>query len=1023
MGFATLSEVNGSTRADVGPHDGFLGNASWKRKIHRPEDIGRCRGTGNALLEEGKGRERRSAPGDLFRSEDEPDLFDSEEEDSGDEGWKLSSSSLEDKIERDFEWWDLHGTTVFAGDNQYTGRQPPRHEPQSSLSALLTGAPSLTIPLRGFSAGMTPRSFGGIRQEQSYSPSRPRMTRPDTTSSVNSDAMSNLSRMLAETSTPSSATTCRGSARTVSYSTRGEESFESIGFRTQSEEDMVDRIVTFATRLGVKALETAVNLSPGTALSASVGYPEPHMIVRAATAAGFGRRSTTGDDQRVFSTTNEDDYEEGGVGFRNPEFPQKDGEGRSKDQHDSAHSSYQSSHESNNQKTPPDASSGTSRIGSTGDAAGVVKNGRNMSKSEVSSATASAHEKILTADRKDGRRGESLSDNPRSRLALGANTTKTTTLNGAKNDSKSKFRSEAIIRYLELRRQEYHEQIRQELLCKAERSRLKRQKLEDAHKRHVIEEQNKAGQKKDKSQKRPPFFLLHETIPEHYRTPKYLQIEAEMHPNLSRIIPKDVNDDETSKESGPVDDSQKTGLDDAKKVQLPPDPALFKLGIAKRVASHLAKQRGSVVRAMPMMISLDRKIGISAQTLEVWGIDVASQRQDPRKDRRLSKFSQMADTALRNKKAATRLVTRFSDLPFRDLTTGMPTDPMIELGLIEDNQYERDLNDVTTLGSLSMPGSPEPLINSGKLARIGGSASSSEAKKNAPPPKEEVPVFTAEEMAEIQQKIVERSRRGTALLFEPEEPSEVPDETRSTFLSSLSLQNSGSMLALGSQAVLGSNHSRSRSSSILEKASSKSLLHSRAASARQTASRSASVIQPALTPRVASGGSRANSVVMFADQAVEILPGSRPRTASRVNFSNRSTAGEAALHDDDDDGKLSTRGQSLASMTTEARAMEIPLPESLSPSVESNERNYQLMEAGVTSAVVSMDNLSTDFTPSSRLQSLISVKNHEPRGQIPKPKVLPLSMDDVLRMENVKLTELKHLSYFRWQMPEPETAE
>ncbi|KAJ3124030.1 hypothetical protein HK101_006218, partial [Irineochytrium annulatum] len=49
-------------------------------------------------------------------------------------------------------------------------------------------------------------------------------------------------------------------------------------------------------------------------------------------------------------------------------------------------------------------------------------------------------------------------------------------------------RSEVIIHYLEVRRKEFHDELRDEILSKAEKSRQKRQKLEEIHARLVTDE-------------------------------------------------------------------------------------------------------------------------------------------------------------------------------------------------------------------------------------------------------------------------------------------------------------------------------------------------------------------------------------------------------------------------------------------------------------------------------------------------------------------------------------------------------
>ncbi|KAI8851052.1 hypothetical protein BC829DRAFT_441749 [Chytridium lagenaria] len=842
--------------------------------------------------------------------------------------------------------------------HQYTGRQR-LNEPRSSLSAALTGNSSNLI---------IPTLLAGIRSSnEPHSASSRSTMRPNTTSSSNSDALSTtLCRMLGgDTSLPSSATPARGSARTVSsLSKRGDfDSFEgSIGIRTHSEEDMMERIVNFATALGAKAIHSAVSLSPGMALSASVGYPEPHEIVRAATSMGYGRRSVVDDSQR-FTSLSEDDYPEGGV--NNTQQPSQ---------------STESNRRSTSQRPGPTRTSPTSiPLSSTSD------NQSARAKRDSSDDT------YKPADTNSSSRNGSMGDGGKEheefrnqmsrlfRLAIKRSTSSSQTLNEnhdiERREERQKLqRSEAIIRYLEMRRQEYHEQIRQELIDKAEKSRLKRQRLEEAHQRHIEAEKVKENQKKEKSKPK-----WHPTL--HRVTSKSHQEHSEGgEPNITEAL-------------GP-DEEYEEGVE--RRVRLPAES--LTLQRSKRATGHLAKHRASVMRTIPIMISLDRKIGISAQTLEVWGIDADSGRKDPSRDKRFYKFNHMADTALRNKKAASRLVARFADLPFRDFTTGIPIDPVIELGLIEDHQFEKDLNDVATLGSVSLSMSPEPM---GKLTRLG------------------------KQMAEIHQRIALKSRRGVALVYE--QPTRISESA----VSSHSLAKTSSMLAVGSQQLLLSRsrqdsqveRTRSRSGSVLEvKSPSKSTVApgSRSASARAT--RSASL-------NAGRQSSRANSVVMFADQTVDFVATSRPRTGSRVNFSNHSVSAQnfasnssiltmgGNFGSSESQIAMGSQGQSI---NLRGSRLELSVPTLSQTNVDGASSSRSLEGVG-SSTFTSLDSmqLQNPFLSGSHQESVLAIQTEEPHRPAPrKPKILPLKMDDVLSTENVRVTELKHLAYFKWQMPQ-----
>ncbi|KAJ3102426.1 hypothetical protein HDU97_000569 [Phlyctochytrium planicorne] len=393
-----------------------------------------------------------------------------------------------------------------------------------------------------------------------------------------------------------------------------------------------------------------------------------------------------------------------------------------------------------------------------------------------------------------------------------------------------------------------------------------------------------------------------------------------------------------------------------------------------------------------------------------------------RKDKRTQVFNQMADTALRNKKAATRLVNRFSDLPFRDLTTGLPTDNMIELGLAEDNQYERDLNDITTIGSLSMPGSPEPLPPIGKLGRIGTASTSSSGGKIVPlppPPAAEENLFSAEEMANLQQEIAQRSRRGIAALFyEPKEEkeeesgseSQTPNRSPSVLMSSQQqIQPASSTLVIGGSQIINDNGSmgsragsriltHSRSNSVNESGRPRSS-PTRATSARNQSSRpSSSVVNqnsPAsLQPRAASGktgASRSNSVVMFAEQTT---------TLDETMLQNGSIGNSHISLSGPEGRPKSALKSSIKTTTTEA---------DVSVALEKLDRDLS-ENASVTDLSLSLDGSLVEMGLDST--SDVNMVNREHH----KPVILPLKMDDVLVMENVKLAELKHISHFRWQM-------
>ncbi|KAJ3114353.1 hypothetical protein HDU96_002231 [Phlyctochytrium bullatum] len=613
----------------------------------------------------------------------------------------------------------------------------------------------IPIPARGYSAGMSPRTFGEIRHAAS-SPSSGTQHRPATTTSTQSDPITTLSRILFETSGPAVAAAAgsptRGSSGTGSQAATsaakrrqsgnllGEEVVDgapggALGWRTQSEEDMVDRVVTFATQLGAEALQTAQLLSPGTALSASVGYPEPHDIVKVAVATGY-RKSVVDLGQRSAPQDLDNEFPEPRSVLTSA--PSSQSAGTSTDEslrqmnrmQSEARGSHTESANSSERKQSPAYETETANLAAERDA-GV---GEKVSKRRLTmhERLENVRPKVPLRPRRQ-QRDNFDAERREERLKLQVNFS-------LDNVSRVLKRTEAIIRYLETRRREYHEQIRQELLERAERSRLKRLKLEETHLRLLGKQQQTEMTTKKPRMKRPPMFLIHEAIPEHYKTKKYIEIETEMHPHLmqNRMMNHDKADEERRDQ---VEDKTHT----------------------ERAFEHAGGNSEQSPGHMDNLEAMARpKLMKSLQGT-----------RNSRKENRLSTFNHMANTALRNKKAALRLVSRFYDLPFRDLTTGMPTDNMIEIGIEADDQYDRDLNDFAALGSLSISASPDPaLLTPSRVGRNAsgapGSASSADAKK-AKRRQESAgarPVFTREQLEEIQTLIAQKSRRGTAILVQ-----------------------------------------------------------------------------------------------------------------------------------------------------------------------------------------------------------------------------------------------------------------
>ncbi|KAJ3130687.1 hypothetical protein HK101_004985 [Irineochytrium annulatum] len=277
-------------------------------------------------------------------------------------------------------------------------------------------------------------------------------------------------------------------------------------------------------------------------------------------------------------------------------------------------------------------------------------------------------------------------------------------------------------------------------------------------------------------------------------------------------------------------------------------------------------------------------------------------------------FDQMATSAFQHKRAVTKLVARFRELPFRDMMSGRPIDDRYDyLKNDEDDTFERDLAIGNNIPPTSPAGDRSPSPDNARRVRAETVESASSAVvsvadllmlKNTPPGASGDgmmgnPVrhrrrdLTNAEMEELQKKILAGSRRpGLAM----DEPAEVEDPAGKIGAGggvasrpSTASETTGTATTTNTRPASGASGRASAGAAALA-LSSANLVVSRQPSTVSPPPRQASISNP-LSRQPSSTAMRSPSVgaapsggILRESTSAGSTNTSRPTRSSRVNF-------------------------------------------------------------------------------------------------------------------------------------------